>query len=105
MDHLEITQNKEEMILYDLVYYSSRPDDAQTILNNLIDTYAKDLEYFVELFAMLPLLFKITDHIPHVKNRDAIVRFLLIAYREFFADDTVKLVEPLAPQFPGASGP
>ncbi len=44
VDNLEITQNKEEVILYDLVYYSPVPSDCQTILNNLIATYAKDLE-------------------------------------------------------------
>ena len=43
-DKLEITQNKEEVMLYDLQYYSSRPDDAQTLLNNLIATYEKELE-------------------------------------------------------------
>ena len=41
--NLEITQNKEEQILYDLVFYGPEPDDAQLILNNLIATYQKDL--------------------------------------------------------------
>jgi succinoglycan biosynthesis transport protein ExoP len=44
IDNLSITQNKEEQILYELVYYSSRPDDAQTILNHLIATYEMNLE-------------------------------------------------------------
>jgi len=42
--NLEVIQNREEPILYQLVFKSSRPDDAQTILNNLIDTYESDLE-------------------------------------------------------------
>ncbi|MEM7782804.1 MAG: polysaccharide biosynthesis tyrosine autokinase [Planctomycetota bacterium] len=44
VDNLEVTQNKEEIMLYDLQFYSSKPDDAQTLLNNLIATYEKDLE-------------------------------------------------------------
>lgn len=42
MDNLVVTQNKDEQVLYELVYYSSEPDDAQTILNNLIATYETD---------------------------------------------------------------
>ena len=43
MNNLVVTQNKDEQVLYELVYYSSEPDDAQTILNNLIATYETDL--------------------------------------------------------------
>ncbi len=44
MKNLSVTQNKEEDVLYELVFYSSDPEDAETILNNLIDTYETDLE-------------------------------------------------------------
>ena len=43
MSNLEVSQNKEEQVLYDLVYYSTEPADAQTILNSLIVTYEKNL--------------------------------------------------------------
>lgn len=41
--NLEVTQNRDEAILYELAYESSRPEDTQTILNNLITTYEKEL--------------------------------------------------------------
>jgi len=44
IDNLEVVQNQQEEILYELVFHSSRPDDAQTILNNLIATYEDQLE-------------------------------------------------------------
>lgn len=43
MSNLEVSQNKEEQVLYDLVFYSSEPEDAQTILNNLIRSYEENL--------------------------------------------------------------
>ena len=43
MANLEVSQNKEEQVLYELVYYSSEPGDAETILNSLINSYEKDL--------------------------------------------------------------
>ena len=44
IDNLQVIQNVKEEILYELVFYSSRPDDCQTILNNLIATYEDKLE-------------------------------------------------------------
>jgi len=44
IEHLTVAQNRQEEILYELVYHCSRPDDAQTILNNLIATYESQLE-------------------------------------------------------------
>ena len=44
IDNLNVTQNKEEPILYELVYYSPYPDDAEQILNSLIQTYQVYLE-------------------------------------------------------------
>ena len=44
IENLEVSQNIKEEILYELVFYSTRPDDSQTILNNLIATYEDQLE-------------------------------------------------------------
>ncbi len=44
MENLEITNDKEEPVIYELVYLSSKPDDAQTVLNNLIATYKDELD-------------------------------------------------------------
>ena len=44
IDNLDVSQNAKEEILYELVFRSSRPDDAQTILNKLIATYEDQLE-------------------------------------------------------------
>ncbi|MFK7768699.1 MAG: polysaccharide biosynthesis tyrosine autokinase [Mariniblastus sp.] len=41
--NLEVTQNKEEPILYDLVFYGPEPDDARVILDLLIATYQENL--------------------------------------------------------------
>ncbi len=43
-ENLEVVQNQQEEILYELEFKSSRPDDAQTLLNNLIATYEDQLE-------------------------------------------------------------
>ena len=44
IENLEVAQNSKEETLYEMVLYSSRPDDSQTILNNLIATYEDQLE-------------------------------------------------------------
>jgi succinoglycan biosynthesis transport protein ExoP len=44
MDNLEITPDKEEPILYELVYRCNDQDDARTVLNNLIATYNEVLD-------------------------------------------------------------
>ena len=44
INNLLIEQNREEPILYELTYKSKKPEDAQTILNNLIATYESNLE-------------------------------------------------------------
>ncbi len=44
MSNLEITPDKEEPVLYELVYRCGKPEDAQTVLNNLISTYQDELD-------------------------------------------------------------
>ena len=57
--NLEVTQNKEEQILYDLVFYGPEPADAQLILNNLIKTYEDDLmEHYNDDTKQIETLFK-----------------------------------------------
>ncbi|MDG1872717.1 MAG: polysaccharide biosynthesis tyrosine autokinase, partial [Mariniblastus sp.] len=48
-ENVRVSQNEEEETIYDLSYRCSRPDDAQTILNNLIATYELNLESEYEL--------------------------------------------------------
>lgn len=43
LDNLEVKQNAEEPKLYEVVYRANRPDDSQTVLNNLINDYEKHL--------------------------------------------------------------
>lgn len=61
MTNLDVTQNKEEETLYELVFYSTRQDDAETILNHLIATYEKDLDdqYLSETDKVTELLRKL----------------------------------------------
>ena len=42
--NLEITQNREEPIIYEIEHYSKDPDDAKTILSGLIATYEEELK-------------------------------------------------------------
>jgi succinoglycan biosynthesis transport protein ExoP len=44
LSNLEVEQNREEAILYELTYRSTDADDAQIILNNMIATYEENLE-------------------------------------------------------------
>ena len=44
LDNLEITQNPNVPEIYKVQFFSNLPDNAQTIVNNLLSSYRKDLE-------------------------------------------------------------
>ncbi len=57
-NNLEVTPDKEEPVIYELKYYSTDPDEAKIILNNIIDTYKEALikQYATENTEYLHLL-------------------------------------------------